>query len=198
MPKRWADLTEEQKQRSRESGARYRARNAERLRREAREKYAERRDHITARKRKARAARITKDPDKYRQKRRTSYLNGGREYFYKWAKANPDKVAMAQLKWREKNPDRVKELQLLRSYGITKAEYDALLAQQGGLCAICGKPETAYDSKAQRTRYLAVDHCHATGRIRGLLCFKCNVGIGFLRDSPMLAAAAFEYLQRHA
>jgi hypothetical protein len=57
---------------------------------------------------------------------------------------------------------------LQRRYGLSRADYDALLKRQGGVCAICGKP-------SEKT--LCVDHCHATGTIRGLLCRKCNLGL---------------------
>jgi len=55
---------------------------------------------------------------------------------------------------------------LRRRFGITTADYDTMLARQGGRCLICGKPPV--------TRRLNVDHEHRTGRIRGLLCFQCN------------------------
>lgn len=62
-----------------------------------------------------------------------------------------------------------------------------MFAEQLGLCAICHKPE---DIK------LAVDHCHDTGKIRGLLCKRCNMGIGLLGDSPEITLNATLYLQR--
>jgi hypothetical protein len=75
-------------------------------------------------------------------------------------------------------------------YGITRAEYDALLARQGGACAICGAPP-----KKER---LCVDHCHLTGRIRGLICRKCNFGLGCLRDDHRTLIAALAYLAYRA
>jgi hypothetical protein len=73
-------------------------------------------------------------------------------------------------------------------YGLSAAGYDDLLAQQGGVCAICQQ----LDPKGRR---LAVDHCHETGRVRGLLCVPCNVGIGNLNDDPERLLAAVAYLQ---
>lgn len=58
-------------------------------------------------------------------------------------------------------------------YGVTAEDYTLMVARQGGLCAICGKPETAKDAKG-RVRNLCIDHNHLTGRVRGLLCFHCN------------------------
>lgn len=72
---------------------------------------------------------------------------------------------------------------------ITQAEYEALLAQQGGGCAVCGQPETRKGG-----RHLAVDHDHETGEIRGLLCMRCNLALGRLRDDPSIWRKALAYL----
>jgi hypothetical protein len=71
-----------------------------------------------------------------------------------------------------------------RRYGLTLAEYRALQARQGNVCAICRK----------RARVLCIDHCHLTGRVRGLLCPKCNSALGFCDDDPQLLRAALAYL----
>lgn len=75
---------------------------------------------------------------------------------------------------------------LRRRYGLSMDEYNAILAAQDGLCAICKGPPGA--------RRLAVDHDHETGEVRGLLCPNCNRGIGNFRDDPSLLRAAIEYL----
>lgn len=73
----------------------------------------------------------------------------------------------------------------LRSrYGITIDQYEEMLQRQGGLCAIC---HIAHEK-------LVVDHCHGTGRVRGLLCNTCNAGIGYLQDDPLLVFRAVSYL----
>jgi hypothetical protein len=82
--------------------------------------------------------------------------------------------------------------QMKSAYGILPDEYDALLAGQGGLCAICGA-----DRFDRRRKALGVDHDHLTGAIRGLLCRSCNLALGFLRDDPALARAALAYLIAH-
>lgn len=78
----------------------------------------------------------------------------------------------------------------LRAYGLTLDDYTAMLTAQGGRCAICG----AASSDATKRR-LAVDHCHGTGRVRGLLCGKCNIGIGQFNHDPDLLTKAIEYLR---
>jgi Recombination endonuclease VII len=84
---------------------------------------------------------------------------------------------------------------LRRDYGITEAEYDAMLAAQNGLCALCGKPPKP-GGKGTASR-LNVDHDHETGRVRALLCTNCNRGIGFFKDNPTLMRRAAAYVTRY-
>ena len=71
-------------------------------------------------------------------------------------------------------------------YGLSSADYLEMLEQQADLCAICGKADPA--------KALAIDHCHVTGVVRGLLCHNCNVGLGNFRDDDGLLYKAMEYL----
>jgi len=71
----------------------------------------------------------------------------------------------------------------LKQYGLTQQQYDAMLAEQKGRCAICNE-------KAD----LVIDHDHEGGAVRGLLCYSCNIGLGFFKDRPVVLAAAAEYL----
>jgi len=81
---------------------------------------------------------------------------------------------------------------LNRKYLITPDEYEAILTRQDGGCAIC---RIGVD-RATRKERLSVDHCHATGRVRGLLCDSCNRAIGLLGDDPDRVSAAAAYLQK--
>lgn len=74
------------------------------------------------------------------------------------------------------------------TYGITTEDYDKMLKDQGGVCKICGGGPSRGD------KLLVVDHCHDTGVVRGLLCNKCNTGIGMFRDDLELLKKAVEYL----
>ncbi|TLS45516.1 recombination endonuclease VII [Streptomyces montanus] len=76
---------------------------------------------------------------------------------------------------------------LRRKYGLTVAERDEMIASQMGLCAICLEAPAVH-----------VDHCHETGRVRGVLCFNCNSGLGLLRDDPEAAYRAADYLEGNA
>lgn len=95
--------------------------------------------------------------------------------------------------YREDMAERQRASKLWINYGITLDEYEALYRAQGGVCKICGGgPED--DPEQARKQWLAVDHCHESGRIRGLLCGNCNVGLGNFRDDPNLLNTAMAYL----
>ena len=79
---------------------------------------------------------------------------------------------------------------LKRRFGITKAQYDGMLLAQKGTCAICGQFE-------KKNRRLSVDHCHKTGKVRGLLCLVCNSALGKFRDDIQTLVKAQEYLKRY-
>lgn len=91
--------------------------------------------------------------------------------------------------WREKYPERVslanRNQRLRREYGIDQAEYERRYAEQHGCCKLCGRHRAK----------LAVDHDHKTGAIRGLLCGKCNTGLGLLGDDAASMLRAVRYLQ---
>lgn len=100
-------------------------------------------------------------------------------------------------RWRERNPDADADKTLRRKYGITLVDYNKLFEAQGGVCALCKKGETTKRMKKGEGRErLAVDHCHDTGRVRGLLCFKCNTAIGSLGDTEEDAQKVVEYLNK--
>ena len=81
---------------------------------------------------------------------------------------------------------------LFQTKGITVAEYAAMSEAQGHVCAICYQPETLRQKGILKR--LAVDHDHATGRIRGLLCSACNLGLGKFKDDVVRLQSAIEYL----
>lgn len=84
----------------------------------------------------------------------------------------------------------------LMNYGCTNDEFEGMLAAQQGRCAICQSPEV--NRQKGRLRKLSIDHDHATGRIRALLCGGCNTGLGSLQHDPAILEAAIAYLEAHA
>lgn len=85
---------------------------------------------------------------------------------------------------------------LKEKFGLTVADYNRMLDDQGGVCGICGRAETA--THRGNVRRLSVDHDHATGTVRALLCNDCNTGLGKFGDDPVQLETAAAYLRRHA
>ncbi len=123
------------------------------------------------------------------------------EYQRKWREANPTADRESTSAWKLANPERVQAHEkkrrgtqnwlagsLRRKFNLTVQDYEHMLKLQRSVCAICEQPE--------KTRRLSVDHCHATGVVRGLLCRRCNVALGQFNDSPELLRAALKYLRR--
>lgn len=119
-----------------------------------------------------------------------------RAYEAQYRADNRDVVIERTKRWRLANPETYrtgKLRQRLKRFGLTLEQFNALVEQQGGVCAICKNPEMWNRKDVKR---LSVDHCHATGRVRGLLCNRCNRAIGLLGDNDRLCVAAAEYLRR--
>jgi len=104
------------------------------------------------------------------------------------------KAAAYAREHRKKNPDSWRSADLKKSFGITLEQYNEMLESQSGVCAICNNPETVIDNRTKQPRNLAVDHCHTTKKVRGLLCMGCNQGLGNFRDNPKFLANAISYL----
>lgn len=96
---------------------------------------------------------------------------------------------------RQKNPNYNKFQNLKRKFNITKDEFNSLKEKQNNLCAVCKKQETAILNK--KYKELAVDHCHKTKKIRGLLCSNCNTGLGKFKDNIELLITAINYLKEN-
>lgn len=133
-----------------------------------------------------------------------------------WSKNNKDKVAASAKRQRETRPDvlnkRAKEWglknpaarkqirrrnMLKTKFDLTIEKYGEMLAAQGDSCAICRSVITCKDKTGKRVRALDVDHDHKTGKVRGLLCSKCNLFLGLANDGTRLLASAIRYLKKH-
>lgn len=99
--------------------------------------------------------------------------------------------------YRLLDPDRFKGFDLMKHFGITFEQYNEMLAAQGGVCAICEQQDQAISKHTGKGRDLAVDHCHSTQRVRGLLCSHCNGALGFARDNIEILLRAIAYLEHH-
>lgn len=151
-------------------------------------------DRPGAKQKKCKKCGVSKSVDQYgrhpntRDKLRTSCKGCNSLSSAEWNKAHPEKVQA----WREGNADRVQRIErnsrYQQRYGITLERYEALLAEQGGVCAIC-KSDTLVKM------HFSVDHCHKTGKVRALLCQHCNAGLGNFKDSPEIMDAAAAYVR---
>ena len=119
-------------------------------------------------------------------------------YARSWRKDNPEKCKEYARAYRQRNKDKLLEKNRQRykahpekyrwatikcSYGLTKEQYEKLMRQQDGKCRICRKPA------------VHVDHNHKTGKVRGLLCKKCNLGLGLFNDDPEALRIAASYVE---
>lgn len=109
-------------------------------------------------------------------------------YVIAWQKKNKDSFGSYQRKWKHQNKEKcdaaAKYSKVRIKYGLSKEEYDKLMEQTH--CTICNADLTERKS--------GLDHCHRTGRIRGVLCKQCNTGLGMFHDNPETLKKAAEYL----
>lgn len=137
------------------------------------------------------------NPD-YPKKRRAYYqkhkaeirLRRNNEYVLKC-----EEIKARVNKYRLANLDKISASKRKAVFGITSEQYNAMLAAQNELCAICKKPETI--KRNGKVKRLAVDHDHRTLVIRALLCHRCNVALGYFNDDPLLLTKARQYLIKH-
>lgn len=120
------------------------------------------------------------DPQKRRESRKRLYHR------------KRDHILSQEKGYRARNPAAYRQTQYKRRYGLTIEQVNEMIAAQGGKCAICCdefKP-------ARKKLAIHVDHCHDTMKVRGILCARCNVGIGLLGDDPDRMRQAIQYLEK--
>lgn len=129
----------------------------------------------------------------YRKQYREKHLEKAKKQSKEWNRLNKIRHQKTNREWYLKNKEltTLRNLQRrLKGYGITIEYYNQMFVDQNGLCAICGGHNT-------NGRPLFVDHCHTTGKVRGLLCSHCNTGIGLLKDNITILQGAIKYLKSH-
>ena len=129
-----------------------------------------------------------KDPEKRREKQR--------EYSRRYDEKNPEKRREQWSRYAKKSQEKrtryMAAYKRKQRYGVTSEEYDAILKDQDGCCAICGSDNPRHKTKSE----FDLDHCHATGAIRGVLCSPCNRALGLFQDDPEVLQRAIDYLKR--
>jgi len=150
------------------------------------------REQIAARQRESIASRREKDRKRYAEDPdyRARRLATNMDYY---RSRREELIARRREKWwsdpefRARQVARFRERRHVLIYGLTAEDYERLLVAQNGACAVCNE---------KSERRLCVDHCHATGEVRGLLCSNCNTAIGLLDDDPDRMRAAALYVLR--
>jgi hypothetical protein len=108
------------------------------------------------------------------------------EYMSRWEQSNSVRRRKARNDWKADHPGWHRNWWLKKNYGISLIEFNRLAEEQKGLCLIC--------EELPGKRGLHADHCHTNGGVRGLLCFRCNAGLGLFRHNPKLLVNAIDYL----
>lgn len=111
----------------------------------------------------------------------------------KYREDNKDNLKVRKKQSYIKNADTWKENWLKRRYGISLNDFNELLKHQNDTCGICKKEEIGFYGDKKKT--LSVDHCHKTGKIRGLLCGKCNTALGLVDENPETLIEMIMYLK---
>ena len=140
-----------------------------------------------------RICKVNKELDKfYKDKTRTDGHDTKCQECSKEAQANRpiENKRKAWKKADDKRKGKRHGYHLSRTYGMTEEDYERMLETQEYSCRICGTTTP----NGKHGRYV-VDHCHTTGKVRGLLCDRCNQGIGKLYDNPDIVYKAYEYLK---
>lgn len=145
-----------------------------------------------------------KNPEKHKLQKERYFLKHKKEIYERtklWRKNNPDKIKKYRESYSLKHPYKIEEKNFrtkiyLRGIVLSMNEFNRLLEKQNRVCAICSKVESQQTKKGT-IRALSIDHCHKTKKVRGLLCKKCNSGIGFFQDNPILIKKAYKYLMEY-
>jgi hypothetical protein len=110
--------------------------------------------------------------------------------------ANKERIKGRQRARRAADPERARANRVRKLFGLTQEEQYALLDAQGHACAICRRGVRF--ASADWFEIACFDHCHSTGKARGILCSECNIGVGKFANDPERLAEAARYLNRHA
>lgn len=154
-------------------------------------------DNAKARKNAAARAAYAANPAKYAAYRKKHYdankaiyQERGRAYYT----GNAERLARRRAQCREYRKAHGRQNDL-KKYGLSPFDYEQLLSAQDNKCAICKNVETTISNKTGRPRRLSIDHDHQTGKVRGLLCTKCNVLVGASLERLPILRAAICYLE---
>ncbi len=133
--------------------------------------------------------------DQFSQKASSSYQSWCITCTNTWKRENYQRYKTTHASW---TPSAKLNVNLKLLYGITLEQYNAMLEDQGGVCAICKLAETRIDKRTKTIARLTVDHSHITGAVRSLLCQRCNVTVGILETNLEQIDIYLQYIQKHS
>jgi hypothetical protein len=126
---------------------------------------------------------------KYRQENHEHIVAHSKNY----RQENKEKIVMHRKEYNDAHKKERKEYRIKATFGLTLSEYNKIYISQKGCCAICKIPESEIKG---RWKSLCADHNHKTGKVRGLLCPKCNTAIGFFQDDSKIVKEVLFYLDK--
>jgi len=127
-----------------------------------------------------------------RSPEKQAQYNATRRAKYAEDQAFREELKAKSLEWQRSNPHKKKNQRLVATFGIELSDFRDMLEMQKGGCAICG-----YSDMSNPKFFPVVDHCHTTGKVRGLLCMNCNNALGKFKDDMNILWCAIAYLQRN-
>jgi hypothetical protein len=133
----------------------------------------------------------------YRKKYRLCHTERIKEQTKIYYHKHKERLNAYSTLWQKQHKEARKQQHYKKKYGITLEDYNKILDSQSGICAICQQTEVISTGKTKKINPLGIDHCHKTGRIRGLLCSKCNIGLGFLEKLTVPIERYFNYLNQN-
>lgn len=179
----------------------WKERNQEKVKQYSQKYWVKNKSKITPKKRvynKINKEKISETSKKYFIKNKDKIMDAQK----KWRKANSDKIKKYVSTYNNKYPEKIQiknfrtKVSFLKKLDLSFDEFKILLEKQNYLCDICKKPETL-KHQSGKPRLLCIDHCHKSNKVRGLLCQKCNSGLGFFKDELSTVFSAYNYLKKH-
>lgn len=128
---------------------------------------------------------------KYQEKNKNKISDYMKKYYLK----NKESMLYIKREYYKRNSKKLRDKRIINQYGISQNEYDEMFIKQGGVCEICLKVETSKQGEVLKS--LSIDHDHESGKVRGLLCGRCNAAIGLLKEDIELFEKAKKYLLKY-
>ena len=146
-------------------------------------------DEQRAKKREQARARYAANPEKYRKYQRERQLD-----LYRNDPAYKEKVSAQRLAWQKDNRLKLAAYRIKHKYKMSTEQWDLMFAQQGKRCAACGSDASNWKTRDGRSAW-HTDHCHSSGKVRGILCHHCNTALGALREDTTKIRRLAAYLE---